>query len=153
MPKGRAKKRILYNRRYVVTIVSVPQYFSFPLQIRECHNATWWQASHVSTRPWKERFGFWQPFPTAYPILQDEPNHIRIVHTEIPVLRNMHLVFRSYLILPITHHIQRQPLLTSSFSSQERKPREVKSLTRLGSPLYARHRSCRTTCIILGSGV
>lgn len=47
-PKGRAKKRILYNRR-CVSLSSLELTNRSPsLQIRERHDAPWWQAEDVS---------------------------------------------------------------------------------------------------------
>ena len=55
-PKGRAKKRILYNRRYVfisaslwdVTMIGTDSSFSSLNKFRECHNTTWWKEKDVS---------------------------------------------------------------------------------------------------------
>lgn len=46
-PKGRAKKRMLYNRRFVVVVRVFLLELNETPQIRECHNPSWWQAEDV----------------------------------------------------------------------------------------------------------
>jgi small subunit ribosomal protein S30e len=50
-PKGRAKKRIIYNRRYVVSVLTSISSETHPQcpQLRQCHRRSWRQASNVSS--------------------------------------------------------------------------------------------------------
>ena len=58
-PKGRAKKRILYNRRCVCSASvgydddGLTLFFN---KFRECHNTTWWKEKNVSLTPTYEFF-------------------------------------------------------------------------------------------------
>jgi small subunit ribosomal protein S30e len=56
-PKGRAKKRMLYNRRFVVIVRAFLLELNESPQIRQCHNTTWWQAENV------------RPFCSVYPLV------------------------------------------------------------------------------------